>query len=169
MLDIGVHVSEVDSRWPFLPPDPTSSTRTPAPTRRTRWTCTAATAAAGLGRSPSAAEIGRSAGLGEQQVRDALQAGNSFRPMSLDDVDDFADSWAQRRFAQPCVELQSAEDREQVGALLRRLPEREQRIVRLRFGQDLTQHQIAERIGVSQMQVSRLLNRSLKALRTLAG
>jgi RNA polymerase sigma-B factor len=122
-----------------------------------------------LGRSPSAADIGRSAGLGEHEVRDALRAGNSFRPMPLHDVDDRADSWIQRRFARPCVELQSAEDREQVRALLRRLPERQQRIVRLRFGQELTQQQIAERIGVSQMQVSRLLNQSLNALRALAG
>jgi RNA polymerase sigma-B factor len=99
----------------------------------------------------------------------ALQAGNSFRSASVNDVDDGAGAWLERRFARPCRELQSAENREQVTALLTRLPEREQRIVRLRFGQDLTQREIAERIGVSQMQVSRLLNQSLETLRGLAG
>jgi Trp operon repressor len=76
-------------------------------------------------------------------------------PRRPNDGDDGADAGVQRELAQPCLELQSAEDREQAAALLTRLPEREQRIVRLRFGQDLTQRQIAERIGVSQMQVSR--------------
>ena len=103
------------------------------------------------------------------EVRQALQAGNSFRPLSLNDADDGADAWVERRLAQTCRELQSAENREQATALLTRLPEREQRIVRLRFGQDLSQRQIAERIGVSQMHVSRLLKQSLETLRGLAG
>jgi RNA polymerase sigma-B factor len=47
------------------------------------------------------------------------------------------------------------------------LPERERRILFLRFGEDLTQSEIADRIGVSQMQVSRLLRRSLQRLRDL--
>jgi RNA polymerase sigma-B factor len=122
-----------------------------------------------LGHDPSPADIARSAGLSVQEVCRAFQAGNSFRPLSLNDVDDGADAWVERRFARPCQELHSAENRQQVTALLTRLPEREQRIVRLRFGQDLTQREIAERIGISQMHVSRLLNHSLETLRGLAG
>ena len=52
-------------------------------------------------------------------------------------------------------------------AAARCLPERERRILFLRFGEDLTQSEIAERVGVSQMQVSRLLRRSLQRLRDL--
>src|SRR5581483_2652429 len=81
-----------------------------------------------LGRSPSVADLARSTGLSLRAVREALQAGNSFRPLSLDDVDDGADSWVQRRFAQPCLDLLSAEDQEEATALLNLLPEREQYI-----------------------------------------
>src|SRR5581483_11033798 len=130
---------------------------------------TAETLVQELGRSPSVADIAHSAGLSLGAVREALPAGNSFRPLSLDDVDVGAGTWVERRFSQPCLDLQSAEDRQQVTALLNGLPEREQRIVRLRFGQDLTQHQIGERIGFSQMHVSRLLNRSLDTMRASAG
>jgi RNA polymerase sigma-B factor len=55
-----------------------------------------------------------------------------------------------------------------IAAAIRHLPERERMVLHLRFVDDLTQTQIAERIGVSQMQVSRLLRRALDRLRTLA-
>jgi RNA polymerase sigma-B factor len=55
-----------------------------------------------------------------------------------------------------------------VAAALVRLPERDRLILRLRFVEDLTQTEIAARVGVSQMQVSRLLRRSLDQLRTLS-
>lgn len=122
-----------------------------------------------LGRRPTPADIAVSAGLSVRDVRQALQAGNSFQPLSLEHVDEDSGSWVERRLAQPCRNLQSAEDRQLATALLSRLPEYQRRVVGLRFGQDLTQRQIAERIGVSQMQVSRLLNRSLETLRASSG
>ncbi len=60
-----------------------------------------------------------------------------------------------------------AEERAALAPALRRLPAREQEILRLRFVEDLTQSEIATRIGVSQMQVSRLLRRSLELLSKL--
>jgi RNA polymerase sigma-B factor len=54
-----------------------------------------------------------------------------------------------------------------IGRALKHLSERERLILALRFGEDLTQSEIAERIGVSQMQVSRLLRRALDQLRIL--
>jgi RNA polymerase sigma factor (sigma-70 family) len=59
------------------------------------------------------------------------------------------------------------DDRATIFAAAMCLPERERRILFLRFGEDLTQSEIAERVGVSQMQVSRLLRRSLQRLRDL--
>jgi RNA polymerase sigma-B factor len=62
-----------------------------------------------------------------------------------------------------------ADDRDLVDRLVRQLPDRERELLRLRFTEQLTQSQIAERIGVSQMHVSRLLGSTLAQLRELAG
>jgi RNA polymerase sigma-B factor len=120
-----------------------------------------------LGRRPSIAEIARSTGLGEDQVIDARRAGNSFRPLTLDVPPD-EPSPVDEALPCPCPELQRAEARGLAESLVASLPAREQRIVWLRFRQELTQHEIAERIGLSQMQVSRLLAQSLQALRMSA-
>ena len=69
-----------------------------------------------------------------------------------------------RRYAQSS---EPYDDLVQVASL--GLPQREREILFLRFGEDLTQSEIAERVGVSQMQVSRLLRRSLQRLRQLTG
>ena len=61
-----------------------------------------------------------------------------------------------------------AEDRAWLNALMREVPEREREIVRLRFHEDLTQAEIGERLGVSQMHVSRLLRRTLDRMRLTA-
>src|SRR5204863_8790958 len=61
-----------------------------------------------------------------------------------------------------------AEDRATLGRLLQTLPEREREVLRLRFEQDMTQAEIGERIGVSQMQVSRLIRQSVARLRAYA-
>ncbi len=58
-----------------------------------------------------------------------------------------------------------AEERATLGPLLARISERERTVLRLRFGADLTQAEIGERIGVSQMQVSRLIRQALMRLR----
>jgi RNA polymerase sigma-B factor len=61
------------------------------------------------------------------------------------------------------------DDQTTIFAAAKHLPQREREILFLRFGEDLTQSEIAERVGVSQMQVSRLLRRSLQRLRQLTG
>ncbi|MGB2711167.1 MAG: sigma-70 family RNA polymerase sigma factor, partial [Conexibacter sp.] len=60
-----------------------------------------------------------------------------------------------------------AEARAMIAPAMRHLPEREQRILRMRFAEDLTQSEIAAEIGVSQMQISRLLRQSLERLAEL--
>ena len=77
----------------------------------------------------------------------------------------------------PCTRLEALGDEDDrlerveaqatIFAAAKHLPQREREILFLRFGADLTQSEIAERVGVSQMQVSRLLRRSLQRLREL--
>jgi RNA polymerase sigma-B factor len=95
-------------------------------------------------------------------VLEALEAGNRYRPTSLDVAATGADG--DGRMAHSDIELHSVEDRAQLLHLLRRLPERERRVMYMRYFEDMTQAEIAEAIGVSQMHVSRLLTRSLAAL-----
>ena len=64
--------------------------------------------------------------------------------------------------------LELVEYRSVVAATIRALPERERTVLSMRFDEDMTQSEIAERIGVSQMHVSRLIRRSLARLRTVA-
>jgi RNA polymerase sigma-B factor len=65
--------------------------------------------------------------------------------------------------------LERVDEQATLFAAARHLPQRERQILFLRFTADLTQTEIAERVGVSQMQVSRLLRKSLKRLRELTG
>jgi RNA polymerase sigma-B factor len=117
-----------------------------------------------LGRSPSLADLAGFTDLTEEDVLTAAQAGNSFFPLSLDGPSDERGS-VENRITLPCRELESFEARTVVASLLSGLPERERQIVGLRYYQGLTQQQIASRMGMSQMYVSRLLARSLKAMR----
>jgi RNA polymerase sigma-B factor len=121
-----------------------------------------------LGRSPATSDVADYTGLSEPEVLDALNAGRSFRQVSLNGAGLGGSPWVQDLLARPCPELQSVEDRELAASFLTRLPQREQQIVWLRFGQQLSQREIAERVGTSQMHVSRLLARSLDTLRSLA-
>ena len=118
-----------------------------------------------LGRRPLTAEVARWTGLSEEQVLEARKAGNSFRPLTLD-IPVEGHSPIEEVLPRSCPELQRAEDRGLAEALVARLPEREQRIVWLRFRQELSQSEIAERVGISQMHVSRLLAQSLQTMRT---
>ena len=114
-----------------------------------------------LDRSPTIAELAREADMTEEAVIEATDAGIAFRVASLDaPVDD-----ATIQVGGPGAGLAEVETRAWLVPLLRRLPERQQRIVRLRFVDQLTQYQIARQLGLSQMHVSRLLNRSLAQLR----
>ena len=115
-----------------------------------------------LGRSPSPTEIADAAGVRDEDVLEALEAGNRYRPTSLDVASSGSDGDA--RMGRADIELVSVEDRATLLHLLRHLPERERRVMYMRYFEDMTQAEIAEAIGVSQMHVSRLLTRSLDAL-----
>jgi RNA polymerase sigma-B factor len=123
-----------------------------------------------LGRSPSAKEIARHIGASSEQVLEALEASTAYDALSLDsrppgdDDDDrrsYADTIAADEQGYELVELSQL-----LSGTVRALPERERMILHLRFVEDMTQAEIAERVGVSQMHVSRLLRRSLDKLET---
>lgn len=122
------------------------------------------------GRSPTPAEIAGRAGVSEEDVLEAMEAGSLYRLVSLDGS---ASGDEEAGELGACLgdddpEFERIEHRAELGELLELLPPRERRIVELRFFQSLTQSEIADRVGVSQMHVSRLLTRSLERLRTEA-
>jgi RNA polymerase sigma-B factor len=122
-----------------------------------------------LGRSPTTAEIAERADATEEEVLEAMEAGALYRLASLDAPtadDDGADR--SERIGDEDPELDSLDHRLELASLLEVLPSRERSIVYLRFFEGLTQSEIAEQIGISQMHVSRLLTRSLAQLRAEA-
>jgi RNA polymerase sigma-B factor len=123
-----------------------------------------------LGRTPTVREVAERAGVGEEDVLEALDAATSFHPQSIyADHDTEGPSGGERDFL--AVEddvMTRANDRDELRRMMLALDERERRIVYLRFFQELTQAEIAARVGISQMHVSRLLQRSLVKLRAAA-
>jgi RNA polymerase sigma-B factor len=123
-----------------------------------------------LGRSPTPLEIAERAGVPEEEVLEAMDAGGLYRLVSLDgsltDDDDSPELSLQLGDADSGYDR--VERRAELDDLLAALPPRERRIVVLRFFDGLTQSEIARRVGISQMHVSRLLTRSLKTLRSRA-
>ncbi|MDP9419895.1 MAG: RNA polymerase sigma factor SigF [Actinomycetota bacterium] len=123
-----------------------------------------------LGRSPTVAEIAVRAGTSEDEVIEAVDAGSAYRSASLDAgrSDDEESPGLLGQLGQLDPELARAERRAALTPLMAELPEREQLMLYLRFYQGKTQSEIAHRLGISQMHVSRLLSRSLERLRELA-
>ena len=120
-----------------------------------------------LGRAPTPSELGKHLDLTSEQVYEGLEAGNAYHSMSLDealspdaDSDPLGDTLGQQDEA-----LAGVENYESLRPLIESLPERERQILTLRFFRHMTQTQIADRIGISQMHVSRLLSRTLENLR----
>ncbi len=120
-----------------------------------------------LGRAPDARELAALLGVGEDDVLQARQAGQAFTAYSLDaplsaenDPGILADLLGEEDPA-----MTHTIEMETVNAHLGELPEREQRVLMLRFYGNLTQAQIGQRLGISQMHVSRLLDRALSYLR----
>jgi RNA polymerase sigma-B factor len=126
---------------------------------------TMATLSQELGRPPTPAEIAERAGVLEEDVLEGMEAGSLYRLTSLDGRPDDSGSGYGGKLGEADRELGAIEDRLAVEELLSALPEREQHIVYLRFFEGLTQSEIAERVGISQMHVSRLLAKSLELLR----
>jgi RNA polymerase sigma-B factor len=124
-----------------------------------------------LGRSPTIAELAAEVQASEEEVLEALEAGQAYRFASLDAPKGEGEGAPAVRdtLGGEDEELARAEHRATLDPLLDQLPEREREVVRLRFFGGLTQSEIARRLGISQMQVSRLLNRSVSQLRSLAG
>jgi RNA polymerase sigma-B factor len=119
-----------------------------------------------LGRPPTPAEIAQRAGVLEEDVLESMEAGSLYRLASIDAgrADDESGTSPAQRLGEVDEELLAVDDRVAVSEMLAVLPEREQTIVYLRFFEGLTQSEIAERVGISQMHVSRLLARSLETL-----
>jgi RNA polymerase sigma-B factor len=125
-----------------------------------------------LGRSPTMREVAAAVGCSVEQALEASEAAASYEATSLDAPAsrDDADGGGS------LLELLGGEDgafdlvesRDAIATTWRALPELERRVVELRFVHDLTQREIGERIGYSQMHVSRLLRRALSRLETAA-
>ncbi|MFF3574612.1 SigB/SigF/SigG family RNA polymerase sigma factor [Nocardia jiangxiensis] len=125
-----------------------------------------------LERMPTARELATALSADVGDVTQALVAGNAYRSSSLDDVvDDDEDNdlnaaGARLGVEEHCYEL--TEDAMAVRPLIADLPRRERRILVMRFFESKTQTQIARTLNISQMQVSRILTRTLRELRERA-
>jgi RNA polymerase sigma-B factor len=119
-----------------------------------------------LGRPPTPAEIAQRAGVLEEDVLESMEAGSLYRLALIDAgrPDDESGTSPAQRLGELDQELLAVDNRVAVSEMLAVLPQREQNIVYLRFFEGLTQSEIAERVGISQMHVSRLLARSLETL-----
>jgi len=115
-----------------------------------------------LERSPTVAEIAVAAGVSEEDVLEALEAANCYRPAALESSAPGGNPAERVRLVDD--DLETADDRVVLLPLLAQLPRQQQRIVYLRYFEDLTQAEIATELGISQMQVSRLLARSIATL-----
>jgi RNA polymerase sigma-B factor len=121
-----------------------------------------------MGRPPTPAEVGNRLDASARDVEEALEAGDLRRPTSLDASPPGDDRPLGSRLPSDDNAINLVEERMAVKGLLARLPERERRMVRLRYIDGLTQHEIADRMSLSQAHVQRLLVRSLDQLRALA-
>jgi RNA polymerase sigma-B factor len=118
-----------------------------------------------MGRSPGIKEIAIATGATEDDVIEALEAGQGYRSASLDAPGPDGEALGSRLGADDEA-FSDAEHRAALSPHLAKLPERERQILILRFVEGLTQSEIADRVGISQMHVSRLLSRSLTELRS---
>ena len=125
-----------------------------------------------LGRAPTAAQVAERVGVTVEQVLDARVAASARRGVSLDrpggDDDDDGATLGET-FGVTDRALDLAEDAVTVERLMTVLSERDRLVLRLRFADDLTQAEIGERLGISQMHVSRLIRQSIAQLQAAAG
>ena len=120
-----------------------------------------------LGRSPTIPELAKAAGIEDERVLEALESGRAYRPLSLsvgaggddDDLDPLESIGTDEH------QYEVSEDRAVLAPGFRVLDDRERTILHLRYFEGLTQSQIAQQIGISQMHVSRLIRRSLEKIR----
>ncbi len=120
------------------------------------------------GRGPTIGELAEYLECSSEEVLDGLQVGEAFDTVSLDaPKQGDGDTTVSRLEAIGDADerMDRIDDQVTIFTAAMRLPKREREILYLRFSEDLTQTEIADRVGVSQMQVSRLLRRSLQRLR----
>ena len=124
-----------------------------------------------LGRSPKPREVAQALGCSVEQVLEAQEAAASYQAASLDAPavrdDDEAVSLVDLIGAEDSA-YELLEDRDAVASVWEALPEVERKVIELRFMSDLTQREIGDQIGYSQMHVSRLLRRALSRLEDAA-
>ena len=125
-----------------------------------------------LGRSPTIPELAKVAGVEEELVVEAIESGRAYSTVSLStgggqDEEGEVDPLESLGSEEPQYEV--SEDRAMLAPGLKALDERERLIIHLRFFKGLTQSQIAQQVGISQMHVSRLIRRALERIREEIG
>jgi RNA polymerase sigma-B factor len=122
-----------------------------------------------LGRSPTIAELATATGLSREEVIEGLEVRMAYDAAPLDASAASGDEtgWLARLGAED-ERFEKVELGAMLARTMRALPERERLLLYLRFSEDLSQSEIAERVGVSQMHVSRLLRRAVERLRAAA-
>jgi RNA polymerase sigma-B factor len=122
-----------------------------------------------LGRAPTATELSRELGVTREEIIECLVAGEAYQLGSLDAPIGSTDSGKGRFVADEVgsvdPEFDLIADRESLRGLVSALPQREREVLYMRFFESMTQSQIAQRMGCSQMQVSRILASTLQSLR----
>jgi RNA polymerase sigma-B factor len=122
-----------------------------------------------LGRSPTIPELAKAAGVEEEEVLEALESGRAYSSLSLSQGSSGSDDGEEldplESLGQVEHQYEVSEDRAVLAPGFRALDDRERRILHLRFFEGLTQSQIAQQVGISQMHVSRLIRRALEKIR----
>lgn len=122
-----------------------------------------------LNRPPEVHEIAAQLDLSEEEVLEAMDARHAYASSSIDKPAESTGVTLLERLENDDTSLALADDRLVVEEAMKDLPERQQRILDLRFNEDMTQTEIAEVLGISQMHVSRLLASALKKLENTIG
>jgi RNA polymerase sigma-B factor len=121
------------------------------------------------GRTPTVAELAEITGETPEAVVEALSAGHAYEADSLDEPSgNEGDGSRGERIGEEDPGFERVEDWQAIGPALAMLSDRDRAVLRLRFIEDLTQSQIADQVGVSQMQVSRILRRTIARVQILA-
>jgi RNA polymerase sigma-B factor len=122
------------------------------------------------GASPTSAQVAHEVGCSVEEVVEALEAARAFDAVSLetprgsdDETGTYAETVGADDAGYEMVEYSAA-----IAPAMDAMPQRDRLILRLRFERDLTQSEIAEQLGISQMHVSRIIRRALSRLRTVA-
>jgi RNA polymerase sigma-B factor len=121
------------------------------------------------GRSPTVPELAKAAGVEEEEVLEALESGRAYSSLSLSQGSGTSEDGEEldplESLGTEEHQYEVSEDRAVLAPGFRALDERERRILHLRFFEGLTQSQIAQQVGISQMHVSRLIRRALEKIR----